>query len=161
MAKAAPAKKPLTKSQLIANIAEETEVSKKQVAAVLESLANQIKTRFLATAAHDLKNPLGGILLMADMQELKANPDRPAVGTVLEAQLAALDAVRPGVTAGAVDRAARRVLRAAGMEKAFVHSTGHGLGLEIHEGPRLGHLAVLRLRTNCPHAPRRWHTDLP
>ena len=57
---------------------------------------------------------------------------------VLEAQLAALDAVRPGVTAGAVDRAARRVLRAAGMEKAFVHSTGHGLGLEIHEGPRLG-----------------------
>ena len=44
MAKAAPAKKPLTKSQLVANIAEETEVPKKQVAAVLESLANQIKT---------------------------------------------------------------------------------------------------------------------
>ena len=43
MAKAAPAKKPLTKSQLVANIAEETEVPKKQVAAVLESLANQIK----------------------------------------------------------------------------------------------------------------------
>jgi nucleoid DNA-binding protein len=43
MAKAAAAKKPLTKSQLIANIAEETELSKKQVAAVLESLAGQIK----------------------------------------------------------------------------------------------------------------------
>lgn len=57
---------------------------------------------------------------------------------VLEAQLAAIDAVRPGVRAGDVDRAARRALRAAGMEKAFVHSTGHGLGLEIHEAPRIG-----------------------
>jgi Xaa-Pro aminopeptidase len=37
-----------------------------------------------------------------------------------------------------VDRAARRVLRAAGLDKAFVHSTGHGLGLEIHEPPRIG-----------------------
>jgi Xaa-Pro aminopeptidase len=57
---------------------------------------------------------------------------------VLDAQLAAIDAVRPGVRAGDVDRAARRVLRKAGMENAFVHSTGHGLGLEIHEGPRIG-----------------------
>jgi Xaa-Pro aminopeptidase len=37
-----------------------------------------------------------------------------------------------------VDAAARRVLRAHGFERAFVHSTGHGLGLEIHEPPRLG-----------------------
>jgi Xaa-Pro aminopeptidase len=57
---------------------------------------------------------------------------------VLDAQLAAIDAVRPGVRAGDVDRAARLVLRKAGMEKAFVHSTGHGLGLEIHESPRIG-----------------------
>jgi Xaa-Pro aminopeptidase len=57
---------------------------------------------------------------------------------VLEAQLAALDAVRPGVRAEQVDRAARRVLRAAGLDKEFVHSTGHGLGLEIHEPPRIG-----------------------
>ncbi len=57
---------------------------------------------------------------------------------VLEAQLAALDAVRPGVRAEQVDRAARRVLRAAGLDKAFVHSTGHGVGLEIHEPPRIG-----------------------
>jgi Xaa-Pro aminopeptidase len=56
----------------------------------------------------------------------------------LEAQQAAIDAVRPGVAAGEVDRAARRVLRAAGIERLFVHSTGHGLGLEIHEPPRLG-----------------------
>jgi Xaa-Pro aminopeptidase len=57
---------------------------------------------------------------------------------VLEAQLAAIDAVRPGVPAFKVDAAARRVLRARGFERAFVHSTGHGLGLEIHEPPRLG-----------------------
>ena len=59
-------------------------------------------------------------------------------GTVLEAQRAAIDAVRPGALATEVDRAARRVLRAAGLERLFVHSTGHGLGLEIHEPPRLG-----------------------
>lgn len=57
---------------------------------------------------------------------------------VLEAQLAGVAAVRPGVKAGAVDRAARNVLKAHGFEKEFVHSTGHGLGLEIHEPPRLG-----------------------
>lgn len=57
---------------------------------------------------------------------------------VWRAQLAAIDAVRPGVTAAHVDRAARRVLDQEGLGKEFVHSTGHGLGLEIHEGPRLG-----------------------
>ena len=63
---------------------------------------------------------------------------RTMYDAVLNAQLAAIDAVRPGVTASHVDRAARRVLDAEGLGKEFVHSTGHGLGLEIHEGPRLG-----------------------
>ncbi len=57
---------------------------------------------------------------------------------VLEAQLAAIDAVRPGITTAYVDRVARKVLRAYGLDRAFVHSTGHGLGLEIHELPRIG-----------------------
>jgi Xaa-Pro aminopeptidase len=61
-----------------------------------------------------------------------------AYSAVLEAQLAGIAAVKPGVEAQTVDRAARRVLRKHGMERAFVHSTGHGLGLEIHEPPRLG-----------------------
>ncbi len=57
---------------------------------------------------------------------------------VLEAQLAAIDRIKPGVSAGQIDRAARDVLKGHGLDKEFVHSTGHGLGLEIHEGPRLG-----------------------
>ncbi len=61
-----------------------------------------------------------------------------AYAAVLEAQLAGIAAVKSGVEAQAVDRAARRVLRKHGMDRAFVHSTGHGLGLEIHEPPRLG-----------------------
>lgn len=57
---------------------------------------------------------------------------------VLQSQLAALDAIKPGVRTSAVDSAARTVLREYGWEKLFVHSTGHGLGLEIHERPRVG-----------------------
>ncbi len=57
--------------------------------------------------------------------------------SVLEAQEAAVAAVAPGVRCGEVDEAARSVLRKAGLEKQFSHSTGHGVGLEIHEGPRI------------------------
>jgi Xaa-Pro aminopeptidase len=63
---------------------------------------------------------------------------RAAYKAVLEAQLAAIDAIRPGVKTTAVDKAARDVLKAHGLDKEFVHSTGHGLGLEIHEPPRIG-----------------------
>ena len=51
------------------------------------------------------------------------------------AQRAAVDAVRPGVTAEQVDAAARDVLAAAGLAEAFVHRTGHGIGLSVHEEP--------------------------
>ena len=57
---------------------------------------------------------------------------------VLEAQQAARDAVSPGVRAGDVDRAARKSLGKRGLASYFTHSTGHGLGLEVHEMPRLG-----------------------
>jgi len=56
---------------------------------------------------------------------------------VLAAQWAAREALRPGVAAGEVDEAARGVLRKAGLEQFFTHSLGHGLGLEVHEEPRL------------------------
>jgi Xaa-Pro aminopeptidase len=57
---------------------------------------------------------------------------------VLDAQLAAIDTVKAGATTAKVDGAARKVLRDHKLEKEFVHSTGHGLGLEIHESPRIG-----------------------
>ncbi len=69
------------------------------------------------------------------------NPDGKVKRTyraVLEAQLAAIDAVRAGVPTAKVDRAARQVLKGYGLDRTFVHSTGHGLGLEIHEPPRIG-----------------------
>jgi Xaa-Pro aminopeptidase len=65
---------------------------------------------------------------------------------VLEAQLAAIDAVRAGALTRAVDAAARKVLKGYGLDKAFVHSTGHGLGLEIHEPPRVGRKDKTRLQ---------------
>jgi Xaa-Pro aminopeptidase len=61
-----------------------------------------------------------------------------AYRAVLEAQQAAIDAVKPGATTHSVDRAARSTLKRHGLDREFVHSTGHGLGLEIHELPRIG-----------------------
>jgi Xaa-Pro aminopeptidase len=57
---------------------------------------------------------------------------------VREAQQAAVREVRPGVSVGQVDMAARRVLQRHGLGRYFTHSSGHGVGLEIHEPPRLG-----------------------
>lgn len=83
---------------------------------------------------------------MSDMTRVAhMGPPSPAArrlyDAVLEAQLAAIDAVKPGATAAGVDAAARAALRRRGLAKLFTHSTGHGLGLEIHESPRLGRLA--------------------
>jgi Xaa-Pro aminopeptidase len=63
--------------------------------------------------------------------------ERSAYEAVLEAQLTAVEAARPGATCGEVDEAARGVLRRAKLDEYFTHSTGHGVGLEIHEPPRI------------------------
>jgi Xaa-Pro aminopeptidase len=56
---------------------------------------------------------------------------------VQEAQAAAIGAVKAGASCGAVDAAARTVLAGYRLDRYFVHSTGHGLGLEVHEDPRV------------------------
>ena len=62
---------------------------------------------------------------------------REVFEAVLLAQKTSVTAVRSGATCGDVDAAARAVLAANGWEKEFSHSTGHGVGLEIHEAPRV------------------------
>jgi Xaa-Pro aminopeptidase len=70
---------------------------------------------------------------------------RRMVAVVAEAQAAGVDAVRPGVDASVVDAACREVIAAAGWGDAFVHGTGHGVGLDIHEDPRVAATADGRL----------------
>lgn len=62
---------------------------------------------------------------------------REIYGIVLEAQQAALDGIRPGMTGREADRIARSVIEKYGYGEYFGHGTGHGIGLEIHEEPRL------------------------
>ena len=57
---------------------------------------------------------------------------------VRDAQRTAIEAVKPGVSATSVDAAARSLLESRGLGEAFGHGTGHGLGLDIHEEPRIG-----------------------
>ncbi len=64
---------------------------------------------------------------------------------VQEANQAATAAVKAGVTCGEVDAAAREVLKKSGLDAYFVHSTGHGLGLEVHEEPRVARSQAIRL----------------
>lgn len=74
---------------------------------------------------------------------------RRVVEVVAESQAAGVGAVRPGVAAAEVDAACREVIGQAGWADAFVHGTGHGVGLDIHEAPALGSLSadILELRS--------------
>jgi Xaa-Pro aminopeptidase len=72
--------------------------------------------------------------------------ERAVYDAVLEAQEAGVAAVTAGVSCAEVDEAARGVLRKAGLAEAFSHSTGHGVGLEIHESPRIGAGETTRLQ---------------
>jgi len=64
---------------------------------------------------------------------------------VLEAQVTAIQAIKPNASCRRIDRAARRVLDRAGFGRYFVHGLGHGLGLQVHEPPRLSRKSTERL----------------
>lgn len=69
----------------------------------------------------------------------KLNPSFSRVfGIVEKAQKEGIRRLRPGVTAGSVDLASRQVIVQSGYGRTFVHSTGHGVGIDIHEHPRIG-----------------------
>ncbi len=67
---------------------------------------------------------------------------RRMVDVVAESQRAGVDAVRAGVEGKAVDEACRAIIAEAGWAEAFLHSTGHGVGLEIHEDPRVSSVST-------------------
>ncbi len=79
-------------------------------------------------------------------------PERPSAlykkiyALVLKANMAAIEAAKPGLTCGRLDRVARKIIEDAGFGKSFGHSLGHGVGLEIHEAPaaRKGDKTVLK-----------------
>jgi Xaa-Pro aminopeptidase len=90
-------------------------------------------------------------LYMSDLTRLivtgRISPKLRKIYTVvLKAQLAAIDAIRPGRTGHEVDRVARQIITRAGFGKAFGHGLGHGTGLEIHEAPRLAKNQKTRLK---------------
>ena len=86
----------------------------------------------------DIGGPVGGWFSDCTRNyALGAPPEgyREAFDALRRAQDAAVAHVRPGVTAASVDAAARRILADAGYGGAFIHRTGHGIGLDVHEEP--------------------------
>lgn len=71
---------------------------------------------------------------------------RRAYAAVREAQTLALDSIRPGAPARKIDAAARALIRERGFGRFFPHALGHGLGLRVHERPRLAPLSAETLR---------------
>jgi Xaa-Pro aminopeptidase len=75
---------------------------------------------------------------------------RKMYAAVLKAQLAGIEAVAPGIKTEEVDCAARKVLQKSGLGRYFTHSTGHGVGLEIHESPGLRKAPAGRKQPKMP-----------
>ena len=78
--------------------------------------------------------PVGGLEALDDVQ-------RRMMAVVTEAQAAGVAAVHAGESAKRVDAACRSVIEGAGWGDAFVHGTGHGVGLDIHEDPKVSWVA--------------------
>ncbi len=96
--------------------------------------ANTILVDWGAREADGYRSDLTRIL---NVGKIPANVEK-AYTVVLKAQLAAIEKIKPGVTFADVDAAARGVIEKAGLGKRFSHALGHGIGLDVHEFPRLG-----------------------
>ena len=84
-----------------------------------------------------IRNPYGTALTRRNKAERTAHNLDKVYKAVLAAQDAAIAALRHGTAAKDVDAAARKSLEAAGYEEYFTHGLGHGIGLEVHEAPRI------------------------
>jgi Xaa-Pro aminopeptidase len=126
----------------------ETIVAYGERAALPHARPSERKLRAGEFALMDLGAILGGYAGDMTRTVFLGNAPRKArevYSAVLEAQLAAEEAVHVGVECSAVDAAARRVLDRRGFGKYFTHSTGHGVGREIHELPRIAPKQSMRL----------------
>jgi Xaa-Pro aminopeptidase len=81
-------------------------------------------------------------------QKFNSKKEQKIYDTVLKAQEAAIKIVKPGVKAKKIDQAAREVIEKAGFGKYFIHSTGHGVGLDIHELPYISKKSEIILEEN-------------
>ncbi|ADP77153.1 peptidase M24 [Methanothermus fervidus DSM 2088] len=79
---------------------------------------------------------------------VKTEKEEEMFEIVLEAQKKGIDAIRSGITASKIDRIVRDVIKEYGYGKYFIHSTGHGVGLEVHERPSLSKKDDTKLKTN-------------
>ncbi len=77
---------------------------------------------------------------------------REIYNIVLEAQLRTCDAIRPGLTGGQADAVARDIISSYGYGETFGHSLGHGIGLAVHENPRLRMNSQTVLEPNMVHS---------
>ena len=98
----------------------------------------------------DLGAILGGYAADMTRTVYTGKPTRRVLklrAAVLHAQAEAVGLVREGSSVGGLDRTARRVLASQGLARFFTHSTGHGVGLEVHERPRIAKGEKVRLKS--------------
>lgn len=108
----------------------------------LISAADFVLIDWGATAASGYRSDLTRILATS-----KISPKLEKVyGVVLKAQRAAVRSIRPGARCCDVDAVARRVIENAGFGKHFTHGLGHGIGLNVHEGPRFSAASEAELK---------------
>ena len=81
-------------------------------------------------------------------QKFSSKKEQKIYDTVLKAQERAIKKVKPGIKARKIDQAAREVIEKAGFGKFFIHSTGHGVGLDIHEMPYISKKSETILEEN-------------